>query len=302
MKIILIGQGPFGRKVLESLFQRGEDIAGVFSPPGKRGEEMSRFSKQKGIKLFQPRHVKAPEVHEAFQELKPELVILAFVTDIVPERLLEIPVIGTICYHPSLLPRHRGASSINWAIIQAEKKTGLTILWVDKGVDTGPILIQKEVEIGPDDTAGSLYFEKLFPMGVEALLEAVDLIKSGKAPRIPQDDSVATYEPPCDDRVARIDWEKPAPELYNLVRGCDPQPGAYCMVKGQKLRLFKTRLIDVQQQGVPGEMTRIGETHLEICLNGGCLKVGSVRPDGGEKIGAAEFARNRYLEPGMLFE
>ncbi|RLB11024.1 MAG: methionyl-tRNA formyltransferase, partial [Deltaproteobacteria bacterium] len=157
MKIILIGQGPFGRKVLESLFQRGEDIAGVFSPPGKRGEEMSRFSKQKGIKLFQPRHVKAPEVHEAFQELKPELVILAFVTDIVPERLLEIPVIGTICYHPSLLPRHRGASSINWAIIQGEKKTGLTILWVDKGVDTGPILLQKEVEIGPDDTAGSLY-------------------------------------------------------------------------------------------------------------------------------------------------
>ena len=225
--------------------------------------------------------------------------MLAFVTDIIPENLLGIPSIGTICYHPSLLPRHRGASGINWAIIQGDTRTGLTILWVDKGIDTGPILLQKEVEIRPDDTTGALYFNTLFPMGVEAMLEAVDLIKKGKAPRIVQDESKATYEPPCDDRVAAIDLKKPAVELYNLVRGCDPQPGAYIAIKGRKVRFYDASL-DVRPAGktTPGEILSVEEKSFSIALVGGVIRIGKLRVDKGEKIAPPEFARLLDLKAG----
>ena len=133
-----------------------------------------------------------PEVYEEFRKLKPDLNVLAFVTDIIPQRVLDLPRLGSIQYHPSLLPKHRGGSAINWAVINGETKTGLTIFWPDKGIDTGPILLQKEVEIGPDDTVGSLYFNKLFPLGVEALAESVQLVREGKAPRIAQDEAEAS--------------------------------------------------------------------------------------------------------------
>ena len=227
MRIVLVGQGPFGKEVLDALIKKCEDIVGVFCPKDKRGEAMKVLAESSDIALFQPTHMKDPEVLDAYLRLSPDLVVLAFVTDILPEGLLDIPSMGTICYHPSLLPKHRGSSGINWAVIQGDTRTGVTILWSDKGIDTGPILLQKEVDIGPVDTTGSLYFNRLFPLGIDAITEAVDLVKSGKAPRISQDNSLATYEPPCDDKVASIDWTKPAREVYNLVRGCDPQPGAY---------------------------------------------------------------------------
>src|SRR3989304_7464251 len=199
MRIIIVGQGPFGEKVLQTLIQKGEDVVGIFSPPDKRGEAMKVMAEKSGVSFLRPNLMKDPQVYDAYLKLKPELAILAFVTDIIPERVVNLPPLGTICYHPSILPRHRGASAINWAIIQGDTRTGLTILWVDKGIDTGPVLLQKEVEIGPDETTGSLYFNTLFPMGIDAIVEAVELIKTGKAPRIPQDESRATYEPPCDD-------------------------------------------------------------------------------------------------------
>ena len=162
MKIILVGQGPFGEKVLDTLIGQGEDIVGVFCPADKRGQAMAETAEGSDLALFRPGKMKDAEVREAYLGLNPDLVILAFVTDLIPAALLDIPTIGTICYHPSLLPRHRGASGINWAVIQGDTHTGLTILWVDKGIDTGPILLQKEVEILPEDTTGSLYFSKLF--------------------------------------------------------------------------------------------------------------------------------------------
>ncbi len=182
--------------------------SGFSLPSDKRGEAMKILAEKSRVPVFRPNLMKDPQVYDAYLKLKPDLALLAFVTDIIPEKLIAIPSLGTICYHPSLLPRHRGASAINWAIIQGDTRTGLTVFWVDKGIDTGPILLQKEVEIKLDDTTGALYFDKLFPMGVDAMVEAVELIKKGKAPRIPQDDSKATYEPPCDDRVAFVDFEK----------------------------------------------------------------------------------------------
>lgn len=301
MRTILVGQGPFGEKTLDALIHKGEEIVAVFCPNDKRGEAMKTLAENSGQALFQPDHMKDEEVRQAFLKLKPDLVILAFVTDIIPDNLLEIPSIGTICYHPSLLPKHRGASGINWAIIQGDTRTGLTILWVDQGIDTGPILLQKEVAIGPDDTTGSIYFNKLFPMGIDAIVEAVDLVKGGRAPKIPQDHALATYEPPCDDRHAEIDWSKPAREVYNLVRGCDPQPGAYSTVAGDSVKIYQTQLIAAAQENEPGQIVRVGAGEVVVGLNGGALKIGKMKADKGAKLGADEFAKAAGLKAGMRF-
>ncbi|UCD80299.1 MAG: hypothetical protein JSW26_02370 [Desulfobacterales bacterium] len=301
MRIILVGQGPFGEKTLDALIQKGEDIVGVFCPQDKRGEAMKSLAENSGKTVFQPNHMKDDEVRQAFLNLKPNLVILAFVTDIIPDSLLEIPSIGTICYHPSLLPKHRGASGINWAIIQGDTRTGLTILWVDKGIDTGPILLQEEVEIAPDDTTGSLYFNKLFPMGIDAIVEAVDLIKNGKAPKISQDEALATYEPPCDDRHAGIDWSKPAREVYNLIRGCDPQPGAHSTFAGQNVKFYQGQLIEAVHESVPGEVIRIGRGEVVVALNGGALKIGKMKAEKGAKLDADKLADEIELKVGMRF-
>ncbi len=302
MRIILVGQGPFGEKVLDTLFGQGEDIVGVFCPKDKRGDAMAAAAEKSGLALFRPGKMKDPEVRETFLELKPDLSILAFVTDIIPESLLDIPTAGTICYHPSLLPKHRGASGINWAVIQGDTRTGLTILWVDKGIDTGPILLQKEIDILPEDTTGSLYFNQLFGMGVDAIVEAVGLIKDGKAPKIPQDDSLATYEPPCDDKVAAVDWSKPASEVYNLIRGCDPQPGAYSSIKGGKVRFYRARLVESETEKNPGEVLEISESEVIVALQGGLVAIGKIRDAAGAKTSAGEFARNNGLQAGMKFE
>ena len=301
MRIILVGQGPFGEKALDALIRNGEDIVGVFCPQNKSGEAMKELADSASIALFQPDHMRDSDVHEAYRDLKPDLVVLAFVTDILPESLLDIPSIGTICYHPSLLPRHRGSSGINWAVIQGDTRTGLTILWADKGIDTGPILLQKETDIAPDDTTGSLYFSKLFPMGIDAVVEAVELIKTGKAPKIRQDDSLATYEPPCNEKHAGIDWSKPASDVYNLIRGCDPQPGAYTMLGGLKVKFYKAELLAAAEEISPGQVISMGAGEVIVALNGGALKVGKMKGEKGAKITAEEFAREAGLETGMRF-
>lgn len=301
MRIVLVGQGPFAEKVLEALTQQGEEIVGVFTLPDKRGDPVATLGEKLGIPVFRPNRLKDPEVYDLYATLKPELAILAFVTDILPEKLLTIPTIGTICYHPSLLPRHRGASGIHWAIIQGDQRTGLTIFWVDRGIDTGPILLQKEVEIKPEHTTGSLYFNKLFPMGVEAIVEAVGLIKEGKAPRIPQDESKATYEPPCDDRVAQINFNKPTIEVYNFIRGCDPQPGAFTFFKGKKIRFYEAKMGISTIEKTPGEILSIGEEGIEIAVKGGSIKLGKFRVEKGEKIGAVELAKTIGLKVGDRF-
>ena len=301
MRIVLVGQGPFGEKVLEALIKQGEEIVGVFSPPDKRGEAMKSLAEGSNISSYRPKQMKDPEAYETLKKLRPDLVVLAFVTDILPKGLLGLPTIGTICYHPSLLPRHRGASGINWAIIQGDTRTGLTILWADEGIDTGPVLLQKEVEIGPDDTTGSLYFNVLFPMGIEAILEAVELIKKGKAPRILQDDSKATYEPPCDDRVASVDFEKSVREVYNLIRGCDPQPGAFTTFKGKRVRFYDAKMDLSETRKKPGQIVTIEEGGLQVAAKGGMIKVGKLRVDKGEKVGAKEFARSADAKVGDRF-
>ncbi|MFW6054676.1 MAG: methionyl-tRNA formyltransferase [Thermodesulfobacteriota bacterium] len=301
MKIIVAGQGPFGEKVLETLLCKGEKVQGVFCPRGRPGEAIKTLAADSKISVFQPKRMKDPEVRETYRALAPDLVVLAFVTDILPKDLLEIPGLGTICYHPSLLPKHRGASSINWAIIQGETKTGLTILWADTGIDTGPILLQREVEIEPEETTGSLYFNKLFPLGVEAVAEAVELVKNGRAPKIPQDENLATYEPPCDDSVAGIDWSKPDRQIFNLIRGCDPQPGAHTTLRGEKVRLYQPAAFQAAEPGRSGQILSVQDKALTVCLGEAICVIKKVRGEDKKKLDGQEFAEKVGLQKGMCF-
>jgi methionyl-tRNA formyltransferase len=305
MRILLIGQAAFAAKVLESLLERNENIIGVYAPPdrpGGRTDPLKDAAVSKGIDVFQPATYKDDQVFDQYKELKPDLTVMAFVTDIIPARFFEVPTHGTINYHPSILPRHRGASAINWAVIMGDTRTGLSIFWPDGGIDTGLILLQKEIQIGPDDTTGSLYFNHLFPMGVDAILESIDLVKAGKAPKIPQDEAGATYEPPCDDRVAGIDWEKPAGEVYNLVRGCDPQPGAFALLNGEKVRFYGARLIEESTDKAPGTILAVDDKGIHVALSGATLVAGKVRPAKGKKVAAAEFAAEQGLKAGDRFD
>ena len=305
MRIILIGQAAFGAKVLESLLERSENVVAVYAPPdrpGGRPDPLKEAAVSKGIDVFQPKTYKDDHVFAEYKEINPDLTVMAFVTDIIPARFFDVPTHGTINYHPSLLPRHRGASAINWAVIMGDDRTGLSIFWPDGGIDTGLILLQKEIEIGPNDTTGSLYFNHLFPMGVEAILESIDLIKDGQALKITQDEADATYEPPCDDRVAGILWSKPAQELFNLVRGCDPQPGAFALLRGEKVRFYGARLVEEPVDQPPGTILEIDDQGMTIAVSGGSLVVSKVRPAKGGKVPAAEFAAEQGIKAGDIFD
>jgi methionyl-tRNA formyltransferase len=303
MRIILIGQAAFGAKVLESLLERNENVVAVYAPPdrpGGRTDPLKDAAVSKNIDVFQPQTYKNDAVFAEYTDLNPDLTVMAFVTDIIPERFFDVPAHGTINYHPALLPRHRGASAINWAVIMGDTKTGLSIFWPDGGIDTGPILLQKEIDVGPEDTTGSLYFNHLFPMGVEAMLESIDFIKAGQAPKIPQDEAGATYEPPCDDKVAGIDFSKPAQEVYNLVRGCDPQPGAFALFKGEKVRFYGAKLTEEVTAKAPGTILAIADKGIQVAVAGGRLAVGKVRTVKGGKVAATEFANEQGLNVGDM--
>jgi methionyl-tRNA formyltransferase len=240
-------------------------------------------------------------VWEEFKALKPDLQVMAFVTLFVPEEFLNIPTKGSIQYHPSLLPKYRGPSAINWPIIQGETETGLSIFWPDNGLDTGDVLLQKKTHIGPDDSLGSVYFDRLFPMGVEAMLEAVDLVKAGKAPRIKQDPAQATYEGRCGRDNARIDWGKPWRQIHNLIRGCNPAPGAWTTLEGQPLQVFEAKPLPARDpKGIGGKMGEIAEVSADgftvVCADGR-IKVLRVKTHDGPKVAAGEFAATAKLNP-----
>jgi methionyl-tRNA formyltransferase len=185
--------------------------------------------------------------------------------------------------------------------MQGDNVTGLTVFWVDKGIDTGPILLQKEVPIGPEDTVGSLYFDHLFPLGVDAMADAVRLVREGAAPRIAQNESAASYEPPADDTTSAIDWTQPAQAVYNLVRGSNPQPGAHAMLGDALVRVFDARLANDAHESAPGTVIAAGET-IDIALNGGVLRVMRLQAAGEKKIAAAEFAEAHGVTVGARFD
>ena len=288
MRIIVHGQQAFGEAVLKALLERGDDVIAVYCAPDKEGrpaDPIKTLALEHKLPIYQPASFKDPAVWAECEALKPDIGVMAYVTKFVPEEFLNIPTHGTIQYHPSLLPLHRGPSSINWP---------------DNGLDTGPIVLQKEVEIGPDDTLGSVYFNKLFPMGVDAMLEGVDLVAAGKAPRIVQDESRQTYESWCRKDDAKIDWSKPVAEVYNLIRGTNPQPGAWTTHGGKELQIFDSRL-GTASGGKPGEVLSVSDDGITVAANGGSILVQRVRPEGDKKVTAKEFIASSGLAAGATF-
>ena len=308
MRIVVHGQQAFGKAVLEALRKRGDDVVAVYVAPEKEGakaDPLKEAALAAKLPVHQPASYRKPEVWEEFKALKPDLQVMAFVTLFVPEEFLNIPTKGSIQYHPSLLPKYRGPSAINWPIIQGETETGLSIFWPDNGLDTGDVLLQKKTHIGPDDSLGSVYFDRLFPMGVEAMLEAVDLVKAGKAPRIKQDHARATYEGRCGRDNARIDWGKPWEQIDRLIRGCNPAPGAWTLLDGKPLKIFDAKPLPAKDpKGIGGKLGEIVAVEADgftvVCADGR-FKVTRVQPADGKKIEAAEWAKSTSLQPKVRF-
>ncbi len=305
MRIVVHGQQAFGKAVLEALLKRGENVIAAYVAPEKAGQKadpLKEAAQAAGLPVHQPESYRKPDVWEQFRALKPDLQVMAFVTLFVPEDFLNIPTKGSIQYHPSLLPKYRGPSAINWPIIQGDTETGLSIFWPDNGLDTGDVLLQKRTPIGPDDTLGSVYFDRLFPMGVEAMLESIDLVKAGKAPRIKQDEAQATYEGRCGADNAHIDWGRPWRQVYNLIRGCNPAPGAWTTFNGQKLQIFDSQPLPARDpKGIAGKMGEVVAVDAEgftvVCADGR-IRVTRVKPADGPKAGAGEFAKAANLVLG----
>ncbi|MFM7141885.1 MAG: methionyl-tRNA formyltransferase [Alphaproteobacteria bacterium] len=304
MRLVLIGQAAFGQEVLSGLVGRGHEVALVYAPPEKGGkaDPLAAEAAKLGLEVRTPPGYKSPEVAAEVASAGADLGVLAFVTKIVPPAVIDAPRLGTLCFHPSLLPRYRGGSALAWQLIRGEPRGGFTVFWTDPGIDTGPILLAREVEIGPDDTAGSLYFDKIFKAGVAGLIEAVDLVAAGRAPRLPQDESSATYDPLCGDEHAAVRWAIAPKQVYDLVRGCDPQPGAHAALQGGKLRLFDARPVAGRAGARPGEVLSTDADGLVVAVGPageGALRFARLRGPG-PKAKAAEVAAALGLAPGAV--
>jgi len=307
MRIAIVGQQDFGKSVLEAFLARGTEVAAVFcapEKPGARPDALKVAAQEKGVPLHQFASLKSPEARAAMQAANADLGIMAFVLQFAPQEFVNIPRLGTIQYHPSLLPKYRGPSSINWPIIRGETKTGLTIFRPTDGLDEGPVVLQKETQIGPDDTLGTVYFDRLFPMGVAAMLEAADLVVAGRHREVAQDESQATYEGWCRKAEARINWSSHVDFAYDLIRGCNPAPGAWTTLGGTELQVFDARKHAVRTfgavKGKIGEVVECGEKSFQVTAQGGRIEVLRAKLGDGKKVAAADLLASGAIKPGML--
>lgn len=307
MRIAIVGQKDFGKAATEAFVKRGDTVAGVFCAPEKPGEAADPLrlaAEQLGIPVYALPSLRVEEARRALQALNVDLAVLAYVLQFVPQDFATIPRHGTIQFHPSLLPRYRGPSSINWPIILGDNRTGLSIFRPVDGLDEGPVILQKETPIGPDETVGKVYFGRLFPMGIEALMEAADLVVGGRAQSVAQDETFASYEGWCRDAEARINWHTHVDQTYNLIRGCDPAPGAWTLFNGKRLQLYDARKHSArtfsQVKGRIGAVTAIDAQSLRISAQGGQIEVSKLRYDGGKKLPAAQFCAEAGLALGTI--
>jgi methionyl-tRNA formyltransferase len=305
MRIALLGQSDFGAAALEAFLQRGDAVVGVFcalEKPGAVPDPLRLAAEVRRIPVYRLESLKTEEARQALSSLHADLGIMAYVLQFVPQEFADIPRHGTIQFHPSLLPRYRGPSSINWPIIRGDTRTGLTIFRPTDGLDEGPVILQKEIAIGPDDTLGSVYFDGLFPLGIAALQEAADMVVSRGAVATPQDESQASYEGWCRDGEARINWHNHVDLVYNLIRGCDPAPAAWTTFNGKNLRLHAVRKIPTrtfaQVRGRVGTVTAVAEHSIFVMALGGEIEVFKLRYDGGKKLSAPRICAEAGITVG----
>ena len=307
MRVAIVGQQDFGKAVLEAFVARGDQIAGVFcapEKPGAKADVLRTFAQERQIKVFQFPSLKSDEARAAMKGLNAEIGIMAFVLQFAPQDFVNIPKHGTIQYHPSLLPKYRGPSSINWPIIRGDASTGLSIFRPTDGLDEGPVIVQKETPIGADDTLGTVYFDRLFPMGVQAMLEAADLVVAGKHRERVQDESHASYEGWCRKAEARINWANHVDFVYNVVRGCNPAPGAWTTLEGKELQVFDARKHPVRTfgavKGKIGEIVEVSDKSFQVSAQGGRIEVLRAKLGEGKKLPAAELLSSGAIKAGAI--
>jgi methionyl-tRNA formyltransferase len=303
MRIVVHGQEAFGKAVLEKLLERKENVVAVCCAPDKAGrpeDPLKVFAIEKGLPVHQPKSWKTPEALELMKSFNADVCMMAYVLLFVPQPVLDAPRLGTFQYHPSLLPAHRGPSSINWPIAMGKTRTGLSIFWPNEGLDEGPILIQKSVEIGPDETLGDVYFKKLFPMGVDAMIEGLELVRAGVKLKHTQNLADGSYESWFKKDLAELNWSKAVAEVYNVIRAANPAPGAWSTVKGQQVDIFDSA--KVAGSGTPGEVLSIDSQGMTIAAGGGAILAKRVRGADGKKVSAAEWAKAAGVGVGDVFD
>jgi methionyl-tRNA formyltransferase len=300
MRLIVMGQQAFGKDALEKLLEAGKDeVVAVYCEPdrdGKPVDPIKEFALEKGLPVEQPAHFKDQETIDKLGSFNADLMVMAFVNVFVPEAARDTPKQGSICFHPSLLPLHRGPSAVNWPIIMGSDKSGYSWFYPTDGLDEGDVLLQWECPIEANDTVINLYFKNIYPSAVESVLQVCDLFRDGNPPHHVQDESKATYERRCTKKHAHVDWFKPVEQVYNLIRGTNPAPGAWTTVNGEELNVYDSSRI--AGDGVAGRVMEISEQGVSVQSVGGRVLIKRVKPAGGAKISATEWANNSGIKVG----
>lgn len=309
-RIIFFGTPSFAVSVLKGLLEGTDRVIAVVTQPDRkkgRGQKISLppvkdlvlRKRESEIRLFQPDKVKEKTFQESLRGLYPDLFVVAAYGQILPKPLLEIPKYGAINVHASLLPKYRGAAPIAWAILNGERKTGATIMKMDEGMDTGDILLQRELPIGAEDTAETLH-DRLAPLGAELLVEFLAKMKGGEIYPIRQDPSQATYAPPLKKENGRIDWKKEAQEIDRKVRGFDPWPGAFTLYNGHVLKIFKG---EVRQGDAKdgGKVLWVGTDFVEIGTGKGSFLIREVQLEGKRRMSIRDFLAGHSVPVGTVF-
>jgi len=301
-----MGTPDFAVPSLKALMDNGYNVVGVFCQPDRpkgRGHKLAACPVKEfaaaGIPVFQPERIKRPEGVEMLKSLEPDLCVTAAFGQLLSQEILDIPRLGTINVHSSLLPRHRGSAPINWSIIMGDTVTGVTTMFTDKGMDTGDILLMKETPIGEKETAGELS-DRLAEMGAGLLIETIRALEAGTLTRIPQDHDAATYEPKMDKELGRIDWTKSTKEIDCLVRGTTPWPGAYTTLGDQTIKVFEIDVKDGAASGQPGEIVAADSKNgLVVSCGDHDVELKQIQMPGAKRMNAKDYLRGHTMDTGV---
>jgi methionyl-tRNA formyltransferase len=310
VKVVFLGTPDFAVPSLKMLVQEGYNVIGVFTQPDRpkgRGKKLfsppvKDFAMKYGLSVYQYDRIKAKEGVEKLRELSPDLMITVAFGQILSKEILDIPPLGCINVHASLLPKYRGAAPIQWAIINGEQRTGITTMYTDIGLDTGDMILSKEIEIGKDETAGELH-DRLAILGADVLRETLVRVKDGTAIPIPQDHEQASYYPVLDKAIGKIDWRKKGQEIHDLVRGVDPWPGAFTRLKGDILKIWKVKPISFAstEEYPPGKIIHADEkVGLIVMAGDGPIKIEELQAPGGKRMSSNDFLRGNRIQEGLI--
>ena len=302
MRLIIMGQQAFGKDVLAKLLEAGRDeVVAVYCEPDRAAkpvDPIKEFALEQGLPVHQPANFNDPETLKTLAATEADLMVMAFVNVFVPEAARDTPKHGSICFHPSLLPLHRGPSAVNWPIIMGSEKSGYSWFYPSDGLDEGDSLLQWECPIGPDDTVIDLYFKKIYPSAVASVLQVCDLFRSGNPPHIVPDETKATYERRCLKKHAKIDWNKPVGHVYNLIRGTNPAPGAWTTQDGDEVQVYDASR--TSGDGISSKIVEISDAGVTVQCVGGRIVIKRVRPAGDGKQKASDWAASVGLSIGDM--